>query len=178
MTNNLDLGSASKSIENVYDKATNAASGHMDDAKKHATDAVGSARDAAGHAVEGMKGAASSAMDTARTSASGFASEAAGAFKSSIEDQKTAGAKAIADVARSAKQAADGFEDQAPQVANLIRTAAGSVERVSNDIQDRSVTELMDSVAGFAQRQPLAFFGCGILAGLVVSRLLSGSSRA
>jgi uncharacterized protein YjbJ (UPF0337 family) len=162
-----DPRTASQDLEKTYNRAVSAGADHMDDFKKNASDAVGNARDAAGTAFE-----------TAKTSAAGFASETAGAFKSSIEEHKTAGASAIADAARSAREAADGFEDQAPQVASVIRGAAGAVERVSNNIKDRSVNELMDSVTDFAQRQPLAFFGCGIVAGLIVSRLLSGTSKA
>jgi methyl-accepting chemotaxis protein len=173
-----DPRTASQDLEKTYNRAVSAGADHMDDFKKNASDAVGNARDAAGNAMEGAKAAAGTAFETAKTSAAGFASETAGAFKSSIEEHKTAGASAIADAARSAREAADGFEDQAPQVASVIRGAAGAVERVSNDIKDRSVNELMDSVTDFAQRQPLAFFGCGIVAGLIVSRLLSGTSKA
>ena len=98
-------------------------------------------------------------------------------FKSAVEDQKTAGAGAIGDVARAAKGAADNFQDRAPELADAVRKVASRVEGVSDDIRDRSVNELMNSVADFAAQKPLAFFGCGILAGLVISRLLSTSNR-
>ena len=84
---------------------------------------------------------------------------------------------AIGDLARAAKSAADDFQDRAPEIANTVRTVANRVEGVSNDIRDRSVNELMNSVTDFAAQKPMAFFGCGILAGLVISRLLSTSNR-
>ena len=35
----------------------------------------------------------------------------------------------------------------------------------------------MSSVTEFAGQKPVTFFGCGILAGLVISRLFSTSNR-
>jgi hypothetical protein len=121
--------------------------------------------------------AVSKLASDAKDSVAEFASNAADTFKSSVEEQKTAGAGAIGDVARAAKGAADNFQDRAPELANAVRNVANRVEGVSNDIRDRSVNELMGSVADFAAEKPLAFFGCGILAGLVISRLLSTSNR-
>jgi hypothetical protein len=137
-----------------------------------------------GKAVESASASASKLMDAAKSSASGLANSAsdlagnaAETFKSAVEDQKTAGAGAIGDVARAAKGAADNFQDRAPELANAVRNVAGRVEGISNDIRDRSVNDLMASVTDFAAQKPVAFFGCGILAGLVISRLLSTSNR-
>ena len=70
------------------------------------------------------------------------------------------------------------MEKQAPQVARMVRSAADSVERVSTDVRDQSVNDLVKSLSDFAQRQPKVFFGCGVVAGLLLSRLLRGSSAA
>lgn len=121
---------------------------------------------------------AASATRQARDVAGHMASDAVHGFKDAVETHKASGADAIASVARSAREAADGFEKQSPQVARMVRTAADSVERVSSDLRDKSVNELMASVSDFAHRQPKLFFGCGIVAGLVLSRLLRGSSDA
>ena len=142
------------------------------------------ARREAGKTAESASDAASKLMNAAKSSASNLASSAsdiagnaAETFKSAIEDQKTAGAGAIGDVARAAKGAAENFQDRAPELANAVRRVAGRVEDISDDIRDRPINELMASVAEFAGQKPIAFFGCGILAGLVVSRLLSSSNR-
>ena len=135
------------------------------------------ARKEGAKAIDSASESASKLMSAAKTSASDLASNAAETFKSAVEEQKTAGAGAIGDVARAAKGAADNFQQRAPELANAVRTVAERVEGVSNDIRDRSVNELMSSVAEFAGQKPMAFFGCGILAGLVVSRLLSTSNR-
>jgi len=126
-------------------------------------------------ALESATSAASNFVSSAKASASDFANDAAQSFKSAVEDQKSAGAGAIGDVARAAKGAAENFQDRAPELANAVRTVADRVEGISNDIRDRSVKDLMDSVAEFASQRPVTFFGCGILAGIVVSRLFSTS---
>ena len=121
--------------------------------------------------------AGSKMVDSAKVSVADYASSAAESFKSAVEDQKSSGAGALGDVARAAKSAADNFQDRAPEIANTVRNVADRVEGISNDIRDRSVNELMNSVTDFAAQKPMAFFGCGILAGLVLSRLLSTSNR-
>ena len=130
-----------------------------------------------GKALEDATGSAADMLKSAKASASDFAGNAAETFKSAVEDQKTAGAGAIGDVARAAKDAADNFQERAPELAKAVKTVAGRVEGISNDIRDRSVNELMASVTEFAGQKPIAFFGCGILAGLVISRLLTTSNR-
>ena len=141
--------------------------------RKEGGDAVANAKESASNLMSAAKSSASGVA----SSASDFAGNAAESFKTAVEDQKTAGAGAIGDVARAAKGAADNFQDRAPELANTVRNVADRVEGISNDIRDRSVNDLMASVTEFAGQKPMAFFGCGILAGLVISRLFTTSSR-
>jgi len=124
-----------------------------------------------------LKGAASALSGDAKEYAGSIASDAAGAFKDAVESNKTAGAGAIASIAHSVKEAADGLENQSPQVAGMVRSAAEGVEKISTDIRDRSVGDLLNSVTAFAQRQPATFFGVGILAGIVLTRVMRSSDR-
>jgi methyl-accepting chemotaxis protein len=123
-----------------------------------------------------LKDAAAAVSSDAKSVAGAVASDAAGAFKEAVESNKTAGADAIANIAHSVKEAADGIEKQSPQVAGIVRSAAENVERISTDIRDKNVGELMDSVTRFAQRQPAAFFGIGILAGVVLTRFMRSAN--
>lgn len=115
---------------------------------------------------------ASSAAKAAKETISGVASDVAESFKESVNDSKTSGADAIARLARSTKEAADGIEKDAPQIAGVVRDAAGRVEQISTDISNMTFTEMLDSMSDFARRKPLVFVGCGLLAGLVAARLL------
>lgn len=113
----------------------------------------------------------------AGASISKMTSGIAGSLRDGVEAQKNAGADAVASLARSARDAASGIEDTSPQVARLVRTSADAVEKATQDLRTQSLGELVDSVGQFAVRQPVAFFGCGVLAGLVLSRLLMTPNR-
>lgn len=141
-------------------------------------EAIGKLKTSAAETATHLKNAAASVSTDAKDYAGTVAADAAGAFKEAVESNKTAGADAIANIAHSVKQAADGIEKQSPQVAGMVRSAAEGVERISTDIRDRNVGELMDSVTKFAQRQPAAFFGVGILAGVMLTRIMRSSDRS
>jgi hypothetical protein len=141
-------------------------------------EAIGNLKTSAAETASHLKTAAASMSSDAKDYAGSVASGAADAFKDAVEANKTAGADAIANIAHSVKGAADGIEKQSPQIAGMVRSAAEGVERVSSDIRDRNVGELLDSVTKFAQRQPAAFFSVGILAGVVLTRLLRSSDRS
>ncbi|WP_245279193.1 hypothetical protein [Mesorhizobium loti] len=141
-------------------------------------EAIGKLKKSAAETASHLKNAAASVSSDAKDYAGSVASNAAGAFKDAVESNKTAGADAIANIAHSVKDAADGIESQSPQVASMVRSAAEGVERISTDIRDRNVGELLDSVTKFAQRQPAAFFGVGILAGVVLTRIMRSSDRS
>lgn len=166
-----DLGAAASDLTHKVSKAVQdapaAASSMAGDLKRKAMDSL----EAGSHMV-------ADATESVKTSLSDMASSASRGLKESIEEQKTAGAGAIADLAKSARETADGFSSQAPQIADAVKTVATKIEQVSNDMKEKSVNEMMESVTAFAHRQPLAFLGCGIIAGLVLSRLLSGPSRS
>lgn len=135
-------------------------------------------RDTTGTAIEDVQNLASTAAEEGKAYAGAVASDASSVFKEAVESNKTAGADAVVNLARSAKDAADGIEGTSPQIAKIVRSAAESVEKISTDIRDRNVGELFDTVSDFAKRQPAAFFGCGIVAGIVLSRLMRSSSRS
>jgi len=167
---NSDLGGSSN--ENDWQDAPD--TGQTGKTKEALSKLKSSAAETATH----LKTAAASASTDAKNYAGSVASDAAGAFKEAVESNKTAGADAIANIAHSVKEAADGIERQSPQVASMVRNAAEGVERISSDIRDRNVGELLDSVTKFAQRQPAAFFGVGILAGVLLTRIMRSSDRS
>ena len=169
---------------NVAGQAKDAAStvaGHASDAASNLGAAAASygqqAKDTAAAYGQQAKDTATVYGQQARDSVVGMAGDMLSSVKDSVEAHKSAGAEAVAGMARSAQGLADQLEPQSPQVAGLVRNAASSVERVSNDIRDRPVGDLVGSLSDFARRQPVAFFGCGILAGIVLSRLIRGSDN-
>ena len=141
---------------------------------------AGFARNVKDHAVDGIAdlgNAAIAAGGNAKEAVGKYAASAANSFTEAVETHKSAGADALASVARSARDAAGGFEKQSPQVARMVRSAADSVERVSTDIRDHTVGDLVGAISDFAHRQPKVFFGFGVLTGLVLSRFIRSSSE-
>ena len=170
--NNSDLSRSGLSGDNEWE-------GKLEpDQVGKSAEALSKLKTSAAETASHLKSAAASVSTDAKDYAGSIASDAAGAFKEAVETNKTAGADAIANIAHSVKEAADGIEKQSPQVAGMVRSAAEGVERISTDIRDRNVGELFDSVTKFAQRQPAAFFGVGILAGVMLTRIMRSSDRS
>jgi hypothetical protein len=84
---------------------------------------------------------------------------------------------AVCNVARGIQGAADNLEAEAPQIADFVREAAQTVERLSNDLRERNLREIAASVSNFAREEPVAFFGGAILAGFVIARLSKQASQ-
>jgi hypothetical protein len=81
------------------------------------------------------------------------------------------GVETIGSVAQAVQGAADRLDAEAPQIADFVREAAQTVERLSNDLRERSLGEIAASISNFARQEPVAFFGGAVLAGFVLARL-------
>jgi hypothetical protein len=81
------------------------------------------------------------------------------------------GVEAVCNLARGIHGAADKLEADAPEIADFVREAAQTVEGLSNDLRERSLREIADSVSNFAKLEPVAFLGAAVLAGFVLARL-------
>ena len=82
------------------------------------------------------------------------------------------GIDAVGNVARAVRGAADSLEAEAPQIAAFVRDASQTVERLSNDLRERSLREIAASVSNFAREEPVAYFGGAVLVGFVLARLV------
>ena len=103
---------------------------------------------------------------------SALSGEALKGFKDSMEAHRKAGLEAIASTARAAREAVAEFESRSPHVARVVLSAADTIERVANDVQDQAPGDLVRSLSKLARRQPMLLAGCGIVAGFVAFRLL------
>jgi hypothetical protein len=160
-TRRLEMPS-SQTFENNPEPGMASAAGTLSDLKEKSEGLASSA-------IQKVADSASSA----KAAASQFGSDIASTLREGAETQKNAGADAVTALARSARSAADDLEDSSPEVARLVRTSADAVERVSTNVRDQSLSDLIDATGNFAVRHPVAFFGCGILAGFMVARFLA-----
>jgi hypothetical protein len=68
--------------------------------------------------------------------------------------QVTAGADMVDHVVDSARIAAENLEQQAPQLAGLVRNAAERAEEFSQDLRDQTVEDLIRMASDFTRKQP------------------------
>ena len=129
----------------------------------------------AGEAVSRVADAAQQAGSQAKEAAASLASDASQKAKSLLNMQVTAGADLAGHVAESARCAADNLNQNAPQLAGLVRGAAERVEEFSRDMRDQTVEDLVRSASDFTRRQPALVFGLASLAGFLAFRVLKSS---
>jgi len=143
-----------------------------------ATAAASQFSDKAASAASAFSDRAGKTVDDAREQVGRYAAGAASSVSENASTAKAGAADAVANLARGAREVADGIEDQSPQVAGVVRTAADGVERLSGQIRDRDIGDLINAVTDFTRRRPAVALGCGVLAGIVLTRLLRGSAEA
>ena len=115
-------------------------------------------------------------MNQAANQAAGMArtvGEAVGQRVEQVADRsKVAGAEAVAGLGRTASALADSMEDQAPAVADYVRTASEKMDRLATDLRDKKVGDLLNSAAEFGRAQPLVLLAGAALVGFALSRLV------
>ena len=129
-------------------------------------------RTMAGEAASKLGEVAQQAGSRVKEAASSLATEANQQAKGFLNQQVSAGADMAGHFADSVKRAADELDKNAPQLAGLVRDAAGRMENFSRDLRGQSVEELMQAAANFTRRQPAVVFGLAALAGFALFRVL------
>lgn len=124
------------------------------------------------------------AKEAARATAKAFSSQAAelvgnigSELSETADEQKSRGADAMLGFAKAVRGAASDLDEQSPTVARYIRTAAASVEELSDSIRSRKVTDLITTATDTARTHPTAFFIGAVAAGFALSRFLRSTAR-
>jgi hypothetical protein len=125
------------------------------------------------------------AKETARATGKALASQASelaanigGELTETAEHQKSRGADAMRGFAKAVHGAANELDNQSPSMARYIRSAADSVEGLSDTIRSRSVTDLIATASDTARTHPAAFFIGAVAAGFALSRFFKSTSRS
>jgi hypothetical protein len=129
----------------------------------------------AGEAISKVTDAAQQAGSQAKEAAASLASDASQKAKGLLNMQVSAGADLAGHVAKSARCAADNLDQNAPQLAGLVRGAAERVEEFSRDMRGQTVEDLVRTASDFTRRQPALVFGLASLAGFLAFRVLKSS---
>lgn len=126
----------------------------------------------------------SSVLETARQAAADvgldptkLAQDVGSRIRDAAEAQKSAGAEKVMGVARAIRSVAGDLEDDSPEVARYVRSAASSLEGITRDINDRSVDDLTQAVVDMARRNPGLFFAGSLFAGFALFRFLNSAQN-
>jgi hypothetical protein len=129
----------------------------------------------AGEAASKVADVAQEAGNQAKEAAASLASEASQSGKGLLNMRVRAGADLAGHVAQSARCAADNLDQNAPQLAGLVRGAAERVDEFSRDMRGQTVEDLVRTASDFTRRQPALVFGLASLAGFLAFRMLKSS---
>lgn len=110
---------------------------------------------------------AEDATDTARQKAAGAASQQ--------KDRATGQLHSISSALRETSGSLRG--NQQESIAGYVEQAASQVDRLSDYLNNRSVTDLFEEAQDFARREPALFLGGAFLLGIAGSRFMKASEH-
>jgi len=116
------------------------------------------------------------AADKARQAAAETASTVTSQVKGLLDSQVGSGAEMIGHVADSARLAARDLEQNAPQIAGIVRGVAERMDDYADDLRDQSVEDLLRAASDLTRRQPALVFGLAALAGFFAFRTIKHSA--
>jgi hypothetical protein len=129
----------------------------------------------AGDAMSKVSDAAQQAAETAKQTAADAASKVTSQVKELLDRQVGTGADMVGHLAHSVKRAAEDLDDNAPQLAGLVRLLADRVDGYADDLRDQSVDQLLRTATDFTRRQPALVFGVAALAGFFLFRAVKAA---
>jgi hypothetical protein len=119
----------------------------------------------ASEATAAVKGKAAEATEQAKDSARKYAAEK----KSRVADEIGVFSGAIRKASGKLR------EEQHDSIACYVDAAAEQLDRIRDSLQNKSTSQIMDDVQGFARRRPELVYGGMFLAGLTAMRFLKAS---
>jgi len=151
----------------------------MTDTSTTKDDAKQAAGDVASHGKEKAAGVASSAHSEARSVAADAKDRAADVVGTAREELRSQAASqaetlsaTLSDVGRQLGDMADSSSDPEAQVAQLARSAADTLSRRAERIDDSGLDGVIDDAKRFARNRPGAFLLGSIAAGFAIGRLV------
>jgi hypothetical protein len=66
----------------------------------------------------------------------------------------------------------------APMVADYLKSAGDKIDRLSTDLREKKVSELLDAAVGFGRAQPVLMLAGAVVVGFALSRLIKAGAAA
>jgi len=146
----------------------------VNQAREFGREVKGQATELAKSASDAVKAQTASLTESAKD----VASEAGEKIRTTLQEQKTAGADYVGNVANIIRRTAYEFDADIPQAGHYIRKAASQIDNVAEAMRNRDMSEIVGNVQQFARKQPTAFFGAAVLVGFAAVRFLKSGSGA
>ena len=105
------------------------------------------------------------AVSDIKTALTGKAEELAGRSTES-------GAAAVSALGKTAATLAGSLEEQSPAVADYVRSTGQRIDRLADDLRDKSAGELLTMATDFGKRQPLALLAGSAIVGFALARIV------
>ena len=105
-----------------------------------------------------------------KETASGVADEAAQTVEATAARGMSQAGEVLHQVASAVRDT--GMQTEQPQIARVMATAAEKLDEAATYVSEREPRELIDTAQDTARRQPILVIGGGLLAGVVLGRVL------
>jgi len=127
---------------------------------------------------DGVSRVKDEAVDTLKQGAQALSEQARERVEGYTEGGKEVVRQHLDDFASAVRRASDELSEHDQTLASqFVRQAAGGLESLSRSVDNTSFGDLVDSVRRFGRRNPAAFIGGAVLAGLALGRFARASSR-
>lgn len=94
-----------------------------------------------------------------------------------LSNQKTRATDGLGSMARAVRQTAQPLRDnQQDAIAQYVEEAADKIERMSTQLRDKDVTELVSDAQRFARQHTAVFIGSAFAVGVLAARFLKSSN--
>lgn len=117
------------------------------------------------HETANAKPDLGAAVSEIKTVLTGKAEELAGRSAES-------GAAAVSALGKTAETLAGSLQDQSPAVADYVRSTGQRIDRLADDLRDKSAGELLSMATDFGKRQPLALLAGSAIVGFALARIV------
>jgi len=119
---------------------------------------------------------AGDAANKSKRAASDATATVAEQLKQALDHQVGNGAEMMGHIACSVRRAAEDLDHDVPQLAGFVRTFADRVDGYADDLNGKSVDQIVRAASDFTRRQPVLVAGLAALAGFFTLRALKSTS--
>lgn len=128
-----------------------------------------------GEVADQAKQKVSETLDEAKQKANETLGEAKQQAESKFDEQKRLAADRLSGVAGALRQTSQGLHDQDDTIAQYADSFAEQVDKLSNYLRERDLSQLVGDVRQVAHRQPELFVAGALAAGFLLGRFLKSS---